>query len=78
MTGLMYELGFAVRTIIVLRQNLKGLVAKEASTMRTDIIALELLTEQLRLLWDGSCVLPCFDSEQEGNEDGNTIEYDIP
>lgn len=78
MAGLKYELSFAVRTIIILRQNLEGLVTKKASTMRTNIIALELLTKLLRLLREGSSVLPCFDSKQERNEDGNAIEYDIP
>ena len=50
MAGLMYELFAAVRTAVVLSQNLVGLITQEVTAMRTCIVALKLAVQLLPLL----------------------------
>ena len=50
MVGLMYELFAAVRTTVVLGQNLVGLITQEVTAMGTCIVALELAAQHLPLL----------------------------
>lgn len=50
MVGLMYELCAAVRTLLILSQNIVGLTAQIVATMRTGIIVLELAVQIVTLL----------------------------
>lgn len=74
----MYELCPAVWAMTVLSQDIIRLVAQEMTTMRTNIVALELTIELLASLWHFGGVLICLNEKDKGNDDSQTIEQQIP
>ena len=76
--GLMYELFLAIRTTAILDQNVVRLVSHKMATIRADVIVLEFLVQFLALLWHLRGIFICFDKEDERNDDGDAIKYNIP
>ena len=65
MVGLMYELCAAVRTLLVLGQNIVWLTTQVMSTMGTSIIVLELTVQVVTLLRQFGGILIGFHKEHK-------------
>lgn len=78
MVGLLYELFLAIRTTTILSKNFVGLVTHEMTTVRTDIISLEILIQFLTFLWQFRRIPIGLNKENNRYNDGYAIEYKIP